>query len=64
MNLNIMPKLYITRKNLYLNKKLDHKNDDHNNQILSFKTLCFINEFFFYFYSNGTWAMQFFQCTL
>jgi hypothetical protein len=25
MNLNIMPKLYITKKNLYLNKRLDHK---------------------------------------
>jgi len=28
MNLNIMPKLYITKKILYLNKRLDHKNDN------------------------------------
>jgi hypothetical protein len=49
MNLNIMFKLYITKKNLYLNKRSDHKNDDHNNQILSFKTLCFINECFLLF---------------
>jgi hypothetical protein len=28
MNLNIMPKLYITKKILYLNKRSDHKNDD------------------------------------
>jgi hypothetical protein len=28
MNLNIMPKLYITNNFLYLNKMLDHKNDD------------------------------------
>jgi hypothetical protein len=28
MNLNIMPKLYITNIFIHLNKKLDHKNDD------------------------------------
>jgi hypothetical protein len=28
MNLNIMPKLYITKKTLYINKRLDNKNDD------------------------------------
>jgi hypothetical protein len=44
MNLNIMPKLYITKKIIYLNKRLDKIT--HNNQILSFKILCFINECF------------------
>jgi hypothetical protein len=28
MNQNIMPKLFITKKFLYLKKMLDHKNDD------------------------------------
>jgi hypothetical protein len=28
MNLNIMPKLYITNIFMYLKKRLDHKNDD------------------------------------
>jgi hypothetical protein len=28
MNLNLMPKLYTTNIFLYLNKRLDHKNDD------------------------------------
>ncbi len=28
MNLNIMPKLYIKNRFLYINKTLDHKNDD------------------------------------
>jgi len=28
MNLNIMPELFITIFFLYLNKRLDHKNDD------------------------------------
>jgi len=28
MNLNIMPKLFITKKILYLNKRLNYKNDD------------------------------------
>jgi hypothetical protein len=28
MNLNIMPNVYITNIILYLNKRLDHKNDD------------------------------------
>jgi len=28
MILNIMPKLFITKKFLYLNKRSDHKNDD------------------------------------
>jgi hypothetical protein len=46
MNLNIMPKLITTNISLYLNKRSNHKMMTHNNQILSSKTLCFINDFF------------------
>jgi hypothetical protein len=28
MNLNIMPKLFITKQKNYLNKRSNHKNDD------------------------------------
>ncbi len=41
MNLNIMPKLFITNIFLYLNKRSNHKLMTDNNQILSFKTICF-----------------------
>ncbi len=49
MNLNIMPKLVITNIFLYLNKRSNHKNDDPQQSNIIIYTLCFINEFFFYF---------------
>ncbi len=49
MNLNIMHKLFITNIFIYLNKRLDQKMMTRNNQILSFKTICYINECLFLF---------------
>jgi hypothetical protein len=49
MYLNIMPKLFITIYIYIYIKGHIIKMMTHNNQILSSKTLCFINEFFFLF---------------
>jgi len=58
MNLNIMSKLFITKGQII-------KMMTHNNQILSSKTLCFINECFVFFCCwNGAWGMLFFQSIL
>jgi len=48
MNLNIMPKLYITNIFLYLNKRLDHKNDDPQQSNIVIYNIMF-HKWMFYF---------------
>ncbi len=47
-NLNILHKLFITKKNR-LKQKVITKMMNHNNKIFSYKTLCFIFSFSFIF---------------